>query len=272
MKIDKAEQKLLGLTASEAAILSVLKNNTGGFLVTKLAQAVQIPRTTAEFLLKKLKTRGLAEQIKIGGHKEWRLKPAQEVAPKLRQIYFKFSGANTNQGEMVEISADTEITVYAGRKNIKEAYRRMLTAGKNNRVFAIQGNLSAKMSLEKIEWDYFTDLHHDFRRAGIVMEGLMNNETFKLFETLSAAQIRSHLGRLVVLYVIPLEYLDLDLDILFFTNQIYIIDVVAEKIIFIKNERLVKTFKSLFYLAESFGRKINLDEYLKNLIKEKEKI
>jgi len=141
-------------------------------LVTKIADTSKLPRTTVGFLLKKLKQRGLVEQIKVGRHKEWQIKSLEKISQKLQQIYFKFN------------------------------------------------NVSAK-------------------------------------DTLGSTVSKND------------EYLDLELDVIFFADKVYFIDVVDEKIIFIKNKRLVKTFKNLFYLAESFGRKVDLNNYLKDLIRKK---
>lgn len=268
MKLNKFELNLLGLTKQELTVYNALELEKS-VLITKLADTTALPRTTVSFLLKKLKQRGLIEQIKIKQHKEWQIKSLEEVSQKLQQIYFKFNNTKDILGNIV--SENMEITAFSGRKNLKKAYRNILTAGKNNRVFVIQNNLSAKASLEKIEWNYIANLHKDFRKKGIIMEGLMNDKTFKIFESFSASQIKSHLDRLIVLYIIPDEYLDFELDVIFFADKIYFIDVVDEKIIFVKNRQLVKTFKNLFYLAESFGRKVNLNEYLNNLIKEKKR-
>ena len=266
MKLNKFESNLLGLTKQELAVLNVLEVEKS-VLVTKAAEVSGLPRTTVGFLLKKLKQRGLVEQIKVEQHKEWRIRSPEEISKKLQQICFKFNNTKNVLGNIA--SQNIEITAYSGHKNLKKAYGSMLVAGKNNRVFVIQGSLSAKASLKTIDWDCITNLHKDFRQNRIVMEGLMNNKTFKLFKKFSALQIKSHLDRLVVLYVIPDEYLDFELDVIFFADKIYFIDVMDEKIIFIKNKRLVKAFKNLFYLAESFGKKVDLNNYLKDLIKEK---
>ncbi len=266
MKLNKFESNLLGLTSQELEIFNALKFEKS-VLVTKISETSKLPRTTVSFLLKKLKQRGLVEQIKIKQHKEWQLKSNQEISEKLKRLSWKFDETSNVLSDIT--NENLSLTVFSGYENIKKSYRQMLSAGKNNRVFVIQGNLSAKSSLEKINWNYFVNLHKDFRQKGIVMEGLINNKTFSLYSTFSVSQIKSYLDRLIVLYVIPDEYLDFELDIMFFADKIYFIDVLDEKIIFIKNKRLVKMFKNLFYLAKSFGEKIDLNNYLKDLIKSK---
>jgi predicted transcriptional regulator len=266
MKLTKSELNLLGLGEKELTLFNALEKKSSS-LVTDLASEINLPRTTIAFLLKKLKKRGFVEQVKINKHKEWRLKPPKEIKDKLRRLSWRFDKTSHVLADITD--KDLTLTVFTGFKNIKKAYRQILSAGKNNRVFFIQGNLSTKVTLEKIDWSYINNLHKDLRQADIVMEGLISQEVFDLFNIMSVSQIKSHLGRLIVLYIVPDQYLDLDLDIIFFADKLYFIDVIAEKIIFIKNESMVKVFKNLFYLAESFGKKVNLDEHLKKLIKEK---
>ena len=266
MNSNKTNIEVLGLSKREALIFSALRTREH-ITVSDLAEKIKIPRTTTSFLLNKLKKRKLAEKISVKNHTEWRLVPREELTKKFRKILRAFE---TNADILGGIAGDEiEIEACQGRNNIKRAYRRMLSAGINDRVYAIQGNKSAALSLEKLRKEYFFDLHKETKNKKLIIEGVISESTLQLFQKLGIKELRSHLDRLVIAYIIPDEYIDFDMDIIFFGNLLFLINMEKEIVLFIKNETIVSAFKGMLLLAQNAGRKIDLNSYIKKLIEEK---
>lgn len=268
MSLTKNDEINLGLSKREAIIFSALEICEHA-TVTNLAEKTKIPRTTVSFLLKKLKRRGFVNKIAIKNHKKWRLVPRDELMKRLRKTIRSFESATDILGGIS--GNEIGIEAYQGKTNIKRAYRRMLGVGTNDRVYAIQGNKSAALSIEKLEKEYFYDLHKEFKNKKVIIEGVISESTLRLFQKLNIEELYSHLGRLVVAFIIPDEFIDFDMDIVFFGNSVFLVSVEKEIVLFIKNDSIVKAFKGLLLLAQNTGRKIDLNAHIKELIEGKSK-
>ncbi|TAN58355.1 hypothetical protein EPN15_01330 [Patescibacteria group bacterium] len=268
MSLSGTDIKILGLSKKEATIFFEL-GTCVHITATDLAKKIKIPRTTTLFLLHKLQERGLAEKIPVKNHKEWGLTSREELIKKLRKTIRAFEASHNILGGI----ADNEIgiEVYQGKNNIKQAYRQILQVGVNDRIYAIQGNKSAALSLEKLEKEYFFDLHKQTKDKKVIIEGVISESTLRLFQKLNINELHSHLDRLIIAYIIPDEYINFDMDIIFFGNLLFLINMEKEIVLFIKNEAIVSAFKGMLLLAQSAGRKIDLNSHIKKLIEEKSK-
>lgn len=253
----------MGLTRVEAKILAVLKQKLS-WTVTNLSETVKIPRTTVHFLLNKLQKRSFAEKIKIKNHQEWKFSGDTNLSAKLRkwlshlEIQSEILGGAETAGLGVEI--------YKGKRKIEEAYKKILSVGQSNRVYALQGSKSAQIILKKISGEYLFDFHKKFKSKGIIMEGVMGESSLNLFQQLSLEELKSHLDRMIIVHILPDEFINFDVDIIMFENTSLFINPSDEFVILIKNETINKAIKSWLLLAQEYSKKINLNEHLQNLI------
>lgn len=263
---NKEAVKLLGLSKKEDRIIKFI-GAVPHSTVTNIAMETKIPRTTVHFLLKKMAKRGLAERIAVSGHYEWKVFSQTDFSQKLRRLLSDFEvktdilGGIEGQGIGVEI--------YSGKEKVKEIYKNILKAGKNERVYVIQGNKSAKRALEKIEKKYFFNFHKAFKKKGIIMEGVIGESTLDIFKNLAIDELKSHADRLIITHIVPDQFVDFDIDIIIYGNYVFIVNVEEEKIIFIKNNSIIQALKKLFAFIQDNSKKIDLNAYIKQIIENK---
>lgn len=269
MKLSASNLKFLGLSDDERKIIDALSDAKSA-KVTDLARTTKIPRTTVFFLLNKMKRRGLAERVTVKRHKEWKTVSSADIANRLREALRAFEKQSGMAG--MATGDDAGIELFQGRQNIREAYHKIFQASKNDRVYAIQGNMSARLSLQKIEKEYFFDFHRQFKKRDVILEGIIGKSALRLFhEELGLEELRSHLGRLVVAYVVPDEYVNFDMDVLFFGRFVLLINFEKESVMVIKNEFMVRMLRGLLMALQASGTKIDLNSYIKRLIEERQK-
>lgn len=256
----------MGLSREEAVILEMLQK-TARSSVTGLADSVKIPRTTVHFLLKKLKKRGFVEQIKIGGHYEWKIFSQTDLSRKLRKLLAAFELKSDILGGIE--GDDIGVEVYKGKEKIKEIYKNILKVGNNERVYVIQGNKSAKKALQKIDKEYFFDFHKAFKKRRVIMEGVIGESTLEIFKRLTTKELESHSDRLIITHVVPDQFVDFNVDIIMYSNSVFIVNIEEENIIFIKNISIIQALKSLLSFMQANSEKIDLNAYIKQIIENK---
>lgn len=260
---DKDAVKLLALSKNETKILNLLS----GILhstVTYIALETKISRTTVHFLLNKMAKRELVEKVAVNGHYEWKIFSKTDFSQKLRRLLSGFESKTDILGGIEGQGIGVE--VYRGKEKIKEIYKNILKVGSNERVYVIQGNKSAKRVLEKIEKEYFFDFHKAFKKKDIIMEGVIGESTLGIFKRLTTKELESHADRSVITHIVPDQFVDFDIDIIMYSNYVFIINLEEENTIFIKNISIVQALKSLLAFMQANSRKIDLNAYIKQII------
>jgi len=263
---NKEAIKLLALSKEETRVIDFI-GSIPHSTVTNIALETKIPRTTVHFLLKKMAKRELVERIAVNGHYEWKIFSQTALSQRLRKLLSDFESKTDILGGIEGQGIGVEM--YNGKERIKEAYKNILKVGRNERVYVIQGNKSAKRALEKIEREYFFDFHKAFKRKGVIMEGIIGESALDIFKKLTVDELESHADRLIVTHIVPDRFIDFYIDIIMCGNYVFIVNPEEEKVIFIKNNSIVQTFKSLFAFIQDNSQKIDLNAYVKKIIEEK---
>ncbi|MEK7072431.1 MAG: MarR family transcriptional regulator [Patescibacteria group bacterium] len=260
----KKDLKILGLEDKEKVIIQTLKD-FGQLRPIDLAKKTGVKRTTVNFLLKKLLRQGLISKVKIKGHYEWLINN-DKIKKLIGNLYSYFNTADI--AEIIQLPPDIGVEVSRGKKNILLAYERILEAGYNSRVFAIEGNKSAAASQE-LGKSYFSNIQNKFREYKIILEGVFGEEALLSFNDLSIESLKIYKNRLVIAYVAPNFLMDFDLDILIFKKMVIMINFEKKLVLTIKNQEIYTVILNLFEALKMVSRKIDLNDYIKQLIDKK---
>lgn len=265
------EWRLFDFTDVEEKILIALLER-GPTIVSKISCITDIPRTTIYSALLRLKDRGFVKKI-TKGQKKWKINKLSKIKNLTKQGLNDFEEYKQYGEEIVGGIDANEIgvTVYRGKQQIEKAYEKMLNLSKAERVFAIQGNRSAKLVFKRLEKQYILDFHKKFKKAHIIMEGINGEETMNLFKNLTINELKSHLNRMLIATILPDQFMDFGLDIVVFRDIIIIINLDKELVIFIKNRDIVEMFHKFVLFFQEYGRKINFNKYIWNIIEEKQR-
>lgn len=265
MEKSKKDLKILGLEDKENIIIQALRD-FGQLKPTNLAEKTGVKRTTINFLLKKLLNRDLITKIKVQGHFEWQINNDAKIKKSINDLANYLSAEKNTT--TIYTSPDIGVEILRGRKNILSAYQKVLEAGDNSRVFAIQGNKSA-LAGQFLEKSYLNDIQNKFREYKIIIEGVIGEKSLAYFKNISSEELKIYKNRLIVVYVAPDFLVDFDSDILIFKKMVIIINFEKRIVLIIKNESIYEVILSLFESLKLVSRKIDLNNYIKKLIEEK---
>lgn len=241
----------LGLSQKEHAVLNVLQHLPLAQKISKIAFQAELPHSTTSFILKKLEKRKLATRIKSNNHFRWKYRKNLEIFERIDD------GAKK----------DTFLNVTSGMANIIHEFMRILELSSGERLYSIQGSAISKIILKKIDSKFLHFFHQAVKKKKIIIEGVMAQSILNLFGKMTSVQIESHLNRLTIAYVLPDELIQFPLDIFIFRDSVLLADYEAERLLHVEDSSLVLAFKSLFNIAKEYGRKVDLNKYLKELLK-----
>ncbi len=260
--INAEQANLLEFSPQEKKILNLLAENQKGLTATAISTLVKEPRTTVNFYLKRLAEMGWARKIKQTGYPYplWYLVEKNEIKNTV-------SGFFASLG----INADTTITTTAtnGYEQVLEAYEKILAAGKTERVFVIQGRQAPEAALKILPIEFVEKMHAGHKHKEIILEGIASEKSMAMFEQMSVRELRSHYGRLAVVYLIPDQYLNFDAEIFVFQDNIIIIQPAAKKALIIRDQNTAHALRLLISFIEIHAQKINVNEYIQELIEKK---
>lgn len=243
----------LGLSKNEHIVLNILQQLTLAQKISKIAIQAKLPQSTTAFILRKLENRKLVNRVKYNNHFRWKYRKNLDVVEKGSEELFQ----------------NTFINVITGVKDIMKEFMKILELASGERLYSIQGAGISPIILEKIDSKFISFFHHAIKKQKIIIEGVISQSIFKIFDKMTAGQIYSHLDRLTIVYVLPDELINFPLDVFIFRDHVLLVDYETERLVHIEDSALVMTYKALFNIAETYGKKIDLNLYLNKLLKNK---
>lgn len=264
MKIKiKKGLEFLGLNEKEYKILEVLK--TGKSLrPVDIARKTGIGRTTINFLLKKLRSRGILVHDKVKNHFEWLIARNSQVQHRIENFY-KFLNLAPLEGT-IHLPQDIGIEVFKGREKVLEAYENILKISSNKRVFSIQGNKSVAAALKNLPKSYINYIQKGYREHKIILDGIIGETSLNYIKNLNSKDLKAYENRLVVTYVIDDDFIDFDMDILIFEKTVALVNYEKSLVIIIKNEEICKVIKNMIEAMKVIARKIDFNKLIKELL------
>ena len=244
----------LNLSDKERSVLDVLRHQPLAQKISKISLQASLPQTTTAFILRKLEKRKLAMRMRHNNHFVWKYR-------KNIDLY---------ETATAESAKNTLISVVSGIRDIEDELRKILDLGSAERLLSIQGAGISKNILKKIDEKFMHTFHQEIRKRKIIIEGVVAESVYNLFGKMNKSQLYSHLDRLTIVYVLPDYLINFPLDIFIFGNRIILVDYEDEQLINIENPALQQSYKALFFLAEQYGKKIDLNKYIRELILKKD--
>lgn len=260
----KNTPSFLELQPEEIKILQALANEKS-LTPTIISRQTGVKRTTVNFLLNKLAERGIIKKHKIIGHYEWQLADENHLAEKINALYGFF---NLTLSKALINLPDIGVEIFKSQSAIEDAYRQSLKINKGSRVYAIQGNKSIKAQ-KSLSYKYLNEIQNQFKQKKIIIEGITGEKSLRFFDDLPLSLLKDYENRLVVVYLIEDELIDFDMDILILDKEVILINFEKKLVIKIKNDTIRTVIKALYDTMKFSARKIDLNSYLRELIKQK---
>ncbi|HEY4507984.1 MAG TPA: hypothetical protein VJJ47_03865 [Candidatus Paceibacterota bacterium] len=248
-------EKTLRLTAAERAALATLSRAPRGLLVSPLARAADLPRTTALATLRRLACRGFATRGQ-GYRAPWRLVSTAEAAARLHRIA---DGGLLSTGE-------ARVTSRRGLAGVLDLTREVSSLPVGTRIFAVQGR-DVGRSLKLLPKDFLADYHAALKRRKIVMEGVAGRSELAALEKLDRESLESHWGRPTVVHVVPDALLPAHVDYLFLPDVALVIDWQSVEAFRIEGRPVAAALRAWLDLLVHSGEKIDLNARIVEIMK-----
>ena len=238
----------LGISRKDFRILYELRELKQS-KVLPFANRLSTKRTTLAFRLHKLAERNLVERVKVRGHFEWRL------TYEGRKLLGEESG-----------NVEFKIKYYNGTKNVKNIIDRILREGSNERIYFIEPYQQTKALFSTYTpktQAYFARL---FQEKKNISEGVSSSKNLELLSQYSKKVLQNMLGRMAIIYVVPDQYLRFKNMLMTQKNSTYIFDFTKEQAVEVQSELFSKSIVSLVLSLQALGKKIDLNEYIRNIL------
>ena len=185
-------------------VLAALRRCKKSNSVTHIAVEADLPRTTTGFILNELAARGLAVRIKIKNHYEWQLAP-------------------TNALSSLFSAKQAFARTLLGTESVEEVTRTIATLSQGERVYVVQGNVSAEKAHNKLSREFLHAYHTQLKERQVILEGVVGQHVLKLLRKMTTDDLRSHKDRLVIAHVVPDHYVDFDCDLYVVRDTVFVV-------------------------------------------------
>jgi len=267
------EWEVLDLTDAESKVLWALIEG-GTQSVSAAARAAQIPRTTVDAALRRLHERKLVRPVSRtgSGHRRfWKAARPERVSREMEEATLPFKEERGDPPTSLQMVGNTDpeelgVHVFHGKQPVLKAYEELLGLSETNRIYLIQGNQSADVLLNQLDRQYLLDFKQKIRKTGVVMEGFGGEYLLDIFRRCSVQALQQHKERLAVLALLPDVYTNFSLDIAVFDEAVFLINLVDETVIIVKNVAIVGIFQGFVRLLHDASHSFDLERYLREII------
>ncbi len=240
--------KNMGISNKDFKILNTL-NSCGESSILPLATKIKMPRTTVSFRLQKLFKKEWVEKIKVKNHPEWR-------------VSNNFKGLIL--GELV--SKEFMVTHYSGAINIEKVFADMLKNKSEERIYFIEPNQQIKKFISDTNSGFFTDVINLLKLKKHISEGVSSEKNLEILNGYNKKMLKNMISKMSIIYVIPDKYLSFDDNIIIHKNFVYLFNFYKNSVTKIESESFAKSIKSIIIALQNFGKKIDLNQYIREIL------
>jgi sugar-specific transcriptional regulator TrmB len=151
--ISHEELVIFGLTSAEGKILLGLLEQ-GPTRVSQLSRVTGLSHTTVHAAIRRLAEQGLVRRISKGYSSVWTAVRLEQVRERIKEALLPFSsGLSKEELEReigVEVEERGEFFFFEGTQNMLQVYQWLLINHRNERFFALQTPLAAKLIQQKL--------------------------------------------------------------------------------------------------------------------------
>lgn len=206
-----------------------------------ISLAINKPRTTVSYRLKKLESRGFCIHKKAKNLSVWSLtKPGSEIILKRNQT-------------------SDEINITNGIENIEESVLNLAKEYHTHRIYMFEPSEQTKFFVEKSNEYKFQETNKLIKKHDLIVEVIIGEKTLSFANRLSSESRKSMFGRATIAYQLPDTILNLDQVIICFMEDTYFIDYNSEKIIHIENKEITQSFRRVFEHYKLSGKRIDFN-------------
>jgi len=262
-------RNLLGLGTVDARVLETLA--AGSFSVSMLSREVNSPKTTLNYVIKRLFSRGLIVKVPKGKRTWWTLQDPNKLQDQLIDIGEEFYPKRTSGVTTIPISKDTRIAIYRGAKSLYQLWQKFTSLSKLERLYSVQPDTSFNAAvshiINELSYETLVELNDEIRSSKIVVEGIVHEHSADtISQTIASANrdpkkfLSGFIGRLADTAKLPRDFMDVSAEMYIHGNTFTIIHWDDEVAVSITNKAVATFFKEMFETLKYFCNKYDQNE------------
>lgn len=247
--------KLLGLSPAEKKILEVIRGRPSN--MSELSRLIKIPRTTLYTAINTLKSRELISMRKKG--------KAVIVSPTRSELLENLHLVH---------SADQKFTFLYGKEAMLKVWEHLASSPARSRISCIQPTKSMISLVGNSKPGEFIPTNELIKENQIIVEAIMREDVFTNYMNLHKDDpklqkqiIESFIGRMNDTTFVDNRFLNNNSDLLIGIDGAYLMNWQSEVGIKIQDKDMIALLKELFDLARGYGKKIDLNDYMKEQLR-----
>ena len=268
--LNKETTNLLGLSKNEVKVLQFLKNNPDPRVISDISNEGKVPRMTLYLVLESLKNRGLVDYKRKGKRRFWYIVDTKTFTSSVISALTEITG----ESEVSVTANNSGFTIYRGIDSLYKSWDSLKDLPPHTRVYGIQPTASIKLSVKKLDWKRIKPLQENILNKPIIIDGVLPEDYYptyvKLFahdKKLQKTSLESFIGRGTDMTFVDEKYFkDSETELLILPTVAYLTDWKNEVSIEIKNPVMLGFLRQLYELAKGYGRKVDQNAYIKELI------
>ncbi len=262
-----------GFSPKESKIyIGLLK--LGKVRVSELAREIKLPRTSLYLPLEELEKHGFINKIRIGNRSFWEANSPKSI---LRHMKENTSGLQMLLPNLENLAFSnkktdgSELLFYKSKKGLELANSMIFKLKSNERVYSIQGSRTVEFQKQKFSTNEIIEWQTALKKSNVIGEAIVGEDVLDSIKGLDINALNAHLDRKMIAYLLPKQMMDFDAQIMVFRSTVIIMVFEKDLAIVINNKDITQVFINLIKIAESFGRKVDLNAEIGKIIENKNK-
>jgi len=273
----KKPSDLLGLSRAEEKVLFIIASEK--LSVSEISRRSKIPKTTLNYVVRKLENRGLLEYIKKGERKLWMISDAHDLCNRFTALGESFGGRTGEGITTISISRNTRVEIYQGTESLYKLWGKFVSLHKTERLYAIQPDKSFNSAIshiiKKLSFKDLVDMNEKILNSNIIVEALVHERSVEsIAKTISSFGhdpvpfLAGFLNRPADTARLPADFMDVNAEMYMHNDTFTIIHWADTTAVSITNKDVTRFFKEMFESLKYFCEKYDQNERVARKIAE----
>ena len=275
----REEWEVFDFTEAEAKVVQALIEKEA-LSVSALGRTADIPRSTTDDVLKRLKERNLVRRVSRGYTSVWRLAIPAYIKKRLAEAGHTLGVSTHTRAHTLpdstfreEISDQSGLMLVRGIPGLLRLYEEMYSGHKHERVLFTQTTTAVSDIRKKVPTEDIKRINEIGKKHKGIIEMIATEGVQKEYRLLAKHDVKwapSLIGRLAIMHIVPDEYLgDLPAEVTLFRDELLLTNWREETGIVIKNEDIAHLMRNILNaVAYGVGYTFNIGAFVRDLIEE----
>lgn len=233
----------------------ILEALTAPSLLSEVERLTGLPRSTAEYNLRKLLKKKLVRTVSRGK----------------RTCYAKTAARPSPRSVSAPIVALPGVTVYRGHDAVESVWKEITEKPAGMRLVGIQPHRSFREGIRKVPKDAVRKVSQALSDKRFIVDAIVHEDlAHSLFREYRGGEAKdvakAFTGRLEDMVRVPPDFLDEKAEFFLIDNELFFIDWFEKFALKITDRNICDLILSIYYAVKAYGKRYEQSKYIESLI------